>query len=139
MKIGKWSIIVEDKRIVKQYGNGATLGHVVEEDSFWENNLSPNIRAIQYSGDNLDNNQVEYNDKSNNSVFVGNIKVFSDQWDKQHLLYLQNNWDLDINYINLGKINPDKPNEDQFRQETIEEKIIRLGNRPSSYISEDIY
>jgi hypothetical protein len=138
MKIGKWSIIVEDKRIVKQYGEGATFGYVVEDDSFWKNNLASNVRAIQYTGDNLDSDQVEYNDKTNHSIFNGDIKIFSDKWDEQHLLKLQNDWDNNIEYINLGKTNPEKPNEDQFRQETIEEKIIRIGNRPTSFKSEDI-
>jgi hypothetical protein len=138
MKIGKWSIIVEDKRIVKQYGEGATFGYVVEDDSFWKNNLASNVRAIQYTGDNLDSDQVEYNDGTNHSIFNGDIKIFSDKWDEQHLLKLQNDWDNNIEYINLGKTNPEKPNEDQFRQETIEEKIIRIGNRPTSFKSEDI-
>jgi len=138
MKIGKWSIIVEDKRIVKQYGEGATFGYVVEDDSFWKNNLASNVRAIQYTGDNLDSDQVEYNDGTNHSIFNGDIKMFSDKWDEQHLLKLQNDWDNNIEYINLGKTNPEKPNEDQFRQETIEEKIIRIGNRPTSFKSEDI-
>ena len=76
MKIGKWSIIVEDKIIVKQYGEGATIGYVIEDDSFWKNNLSPNVRAIQYSGDNLDNDQVEYNDKTNHSILMEILKFF---------------------------------------------------------------
>jgi hypothetical protein len=139
MKKGKWSIIVDDKRIVKQYGNGATLGHVVEDNSFWTNLINSRIRAIQYSGDNLDLDQVEFNNGNKNTYFTGDIKIFADAWDKEHLKYLQEIWDSNNIQINLGKTNLDKPNEDQFREETIEEKIIRIGNRPTSYTSEDIY
>jgi len=122
MKIGKWSIIIPDKRIVKQYGDGATWGYVVEDDSFWNDNLESNIRAIQYSGDNLDTDQVEHNDGTNNTVFNGDIKKFSDKWDEQHLIRLQAEWDID-----------------NIKDETPEEKITRLGVRPTSYQSQDIY
>ena len=122
MKIGKWSIIVPDKRIVKQYGDGATWGYVVEDNFFWNNNLESNIRAIQYSGDNLDTDQVEHNDGTGNTFFNGDIKKFSDKWDEQHLIRLQAEWDID-----------------NIKDETPEEKITRLGVRPTSYQSQDIY
>ena len=50
MKKGKWSIIVDDKRIIKQYDEGsvAGIGYIIESENFWLNNLNSNIRAIQY-------------------------------------------------------------------------------------------
>ena len=50
MKIGKWTIVVPDKRIIKQYGDGKTIGYIVEDNNFWINNLNSNINAIQYTG-----------------------------------------------------------------------------------------
>jgi hypothetical protein len=130
MKIGKWSIIVQDKRIVKQYGEEATLGFIVENNSFWQNNVSSNIKAIQYTGDNLDKEQVEYNDGSPHSHFTGDIKKFADEWDKAYLLKLQNDWDNDTLY---------SPDISKSKAETEEEKITRIGSRPTSYVSTDIY
>jgi hypothetical protein len=138
MKIGKWSIIVPDKRIVKQYGDGQTWGYLIEDDGFWKNNLNSNIRAVQYTGDNSDLDQVEFNDGTPHTYFTGNIQNFADKWDEQHLLRLQQDWDFNNEYINLGKTDPNKPDQDQYRPETQEEKITRLGPKPTSYSSIDI-
>ena len=145
MKIGKWSIIVPDKRIIKQYGEETTLGFIVENNSFWQNNVSSNIKAIQYTGDNLDKEQVEYNDGSPHSHFTGDIKKFADEWDKAYLLKLQNDWDMANLMIVISSNDPgfilelQSQNITQHRVETVEEKIARIGNRPTSYASIDIY
>lgn len=74
MKIGKWTIVVPDKLIIKQYGDYATRGYVVDDNNFWNNNLSQNIRAIQYTGNNLDKEQVEHNDGSPHTFFLEILK-----------------------------------------------------------------
>lgn len=148
MKRGKWTIVVPDKRIIKQYDEGLVsgIGHVIESDIFWSNNLAPNIRAIQYTGLINDTDSVEYNDGTHNSSFSGDIKIFADEWDKKHLQYLQSIWDND----NIFK-NPPDPNEPiEVRREKINagiywtpetevEKINRLGPRPQNYTSSNIY
>jgi hypothetical protein len=145
MKIGKWSIIVPDKIIAKQYseGEGVSLWFYIRDESFWRDNLALNIKAIQYTGDNSDTQQVEYNDGSLHSHFTGDIKKFADEWDKAYLLKLQNDWDRANLTILLNSNDPgfnsQSPDIKQYRDETEEEKIARIGNRPTSYASTDIY
>jgi hypothetical protein len=122
MKIGKWTIVVTDKLIIKQYGDGQSIGYTVDDNNFWNNNLNSNIHAIQYTGNNSDFEQVEYNDETKHSNFTGDIKIFADAWDKEHLKYLQLVWD-----------------NNNLVQETIEQKSNRLGSRPTNYTSENIY
>jgi hypothetical protein len=129
MKIGKWTIIAVDKRIIKQYENA--IGYEILDNNFWLNNLNQNIKAIQYTNDSNDFDQVEYKDNTPNSIFSGDIKIFSDKWDEVHLLNLQNSWDSSNIEITLE--------DNTKRAETIEEKINRLGPRPTTYKSEDIY
>lgn len=129
MKTGKWTIVVDDKRIIKQYEG--RIGYEILDDNFWLNNLDKNIRAIQYTGDNNDLDQVEYRDKTPNSVFTGDIKIFADKWDEAHLLNMQNLWDNNNIQITLA--------DNSKRPETSEEKINRIGQRPSTYKSENIY
>jgi hypothetical protein len=145
MKKGKWSIIVDDKRIVKQYDEGsiAGIGYVIESENFWLNNLNSNIRAIQYSGISDDTDQVEYRDGTHNSSFTGNIKIFSDEWDKKHLEQLQLIWDNNNIYETISNPNstPENPKPDitVTKKETTEQKTSRVGPRPISYVSQDIY
>lgn len=131
MKIGKWTIVVPDKLIIKQYGDSAQVGYIIEDNNFWTNNLSSNIRAIQYTGDNLDKEQVEHNDGSPHTFFSGDIKAFADEWDKKHLVFLQESWDFNNLKIQLEN--------NLTRPETVDEKINRLGPRPTSFNSVDIY
>lgn len=131
MKIGKWTIVVPDKLIIKQYGDYATRGYVVDDNNFWNNNLSQNIRAIQYTGNNLDKEQVEHNDGSPHTFFSGNIKIFADEWDKKHLIFLQDSWDNNNIQVQIEN--------NSTRPETLDEKINRLGPRPTIYNSVDIY
>jgi hypothetical protein len=128
MKLGKWTIVVPDKRIIKQYDNNQSIGYEIEDNNFWINNLNSNIRAIQYTGDNSDLEQVEHNDGTPHSNFTGDIKIFADAWDKEHLKYLQLLWDNNRLSDNGNLV-----------QETIEQKTARLGIRPSNYTSENIY
>jgi hypothetical protein len=148
MKKGKWSIIVVDKIIVKQYDEGlsAGIGYIIESENFWSSNLNSNVKAIQYTGIPDDIDQVEYRDGTHNSVFTGNIKIFSDEWDKKHLEHLQSIWDN--NNILKNPTNPKDSQQVQLQKillgecnipETQEEKLNRLGPRPQTYNSSDIY
>jgi len=142
MKKGKWTIIVDDKRIVKQYGDGIGRGYQVLDENFWSS-LNPNIFAIQYTGDVNDFDQVEYRDETKHSNFLGDIKIFADKWDQKHLIELQFIWDNNILYEKIPNPNstPEDPKQDitVIKEETIEEKTTRIGPRPSVYVSEDIY
>jgi hypothetical protein len=121
MKMGKWTIVRADKLIIKQYGDGKSTGYFIDDQNFWNTNLDSTINAIQYTGNNSDFDQVEFNNGNKNTYFSGNIKIFADAWDKEHLKSLQLIWD-----------------NNNLENETIEEKIVRLGQRPINYISEDI-
>jgi hypothetical protein len=142
MKIGKWTIVVDDKRIIKQYGDGIGIGYEILDNNFWSN-LNSNIFAIQYTGDVNDSDQVEYRDETKHSIFSGDIKIFSDKWDEQYLLNLQNIWDNNYIYEEIphpkSTLENPRPNILVIKQETIEQKTTRLGPRPSIYISENIY
>lgn len=122
MKIGKWTIIRPDKRIIKQYGDGQTIGYTVEDENFWSSNLDPSVHAIQYTGNNSDLDQVEFNNGNKHTFFSGDIKIFADAWDNEHLKNLQKNWDRN-----------------SLENETAEQKIVRVGPRPTTYTSENIY
>jgi hypothetical protein len=143
MKMGKWTIIRKDKRIIKQYGDGKSIGYIVEDENFWNNNLAINIHAVQYTGSDLDTDQVEFNDGSENSKFLGNIKIFADEWDKVHTKYLQGIWDNKNLYKKIPNPNITQENPEPMliiiQEETVEQKTLRLGPRPVDYISIDIY
>ncbi len=143
MKIGKWTIVVPDKRIIKQYGEENSRGYVVEDNNFWSSNLSSNIHAIQYTGNNNDTNQVEYNDGTLHTSFTGDIKIFADAWDKEHLKHLQNLWDNNSIYESVVNNNITPENPFPFIrvkiEETIEQKTARIGPRPQEFNSKDIF
>jgi hypothetical protein len=141
MKKGKWTIVKADKKIIKQYGE--LLGYIVNDDNFWNTNLNSNIHAIQYTGDNSDFNQVEFNDGTKNTYFSGDIKIFADVWDKEYLKDLQLIWDNNNIYETIPNPNstPENPKPDitVAKEETTEQKTSRIGPRPISYVSQDIY
>lgn len=143
MKLGKWTIVVPDKIIIKQYGAEKSKGYVIEDNNFWNNNLSSNVHAIQYTGNNNDFEQVEHNDGTSHASFTGDIKIFADAWDKEHLKQLQNLWDNDFIYDTVVNDNITPENPYNFKrvkiEETVEQKTSRIGIRPSNYTSEDIY
>ena len=120
---GNWTIVFEDKMIIKNYAEGATegIGYKIDNDAFWNDSKFSNIWAIQY-GTSVSTDEVEYRDETPHSSFVdaniGDISQFSSKWDSAHLAKLQSDWDND--YI---------------EGETEAEKIARLGSRPTSYTS----
>ncbi len=118
-----WTIIFEDKCIIKNHDEGASEGirYVINDDSFWSDSKFSNIWAIQHGSSNS-SDEVEYRDTTPHSSFadanIGDINQFSSKWDSAHLAQLQSNWD-----------------NDNVDDETNAEKITRLGARPTSYSS----
>tara|TARA_R110000868_G_scaffold146691_1_gene367627 strand:- start:1118 stop:1525 length:408 start_codon:yes stop_codon:yes gene_type:complete len=129
-----WTIIFEDKVIIKNYAEGASegIGYIINDDSFWSNSKFSNIWAIQY-GNLITSDEVEYKNETPHSSFVdaniGDINQFSSKWDSAHLAQLQVNWDND----NSG--NTYDENKNLISEETETQKITRLGARPTSYSS----
>jgi len=120
---GNWTIVFEDKMIIKNFAEGASegVGYNIDDDSFWGQSKFSNIWAIQY-GTSITSDEVEYKDTTPHSSFadanIGDISQFSNKWDTAHLTQLQSNWD-----------------NDSVEGETESEKINRLGARPTSYSS----
>ena len=134
-KHGAWSVIFEDKKICKmsgEFGIKDGMNYEFEEaehDAFWNQAKFSNLHAIQYTNDNTDNDQVEYNDGSQNGIYdesvLGSFNQFIDMFDARHLLGLQGDWDNNNLYDDDGNI----------IAETTEQKVARLGPRPTSYSS----
>tara|TARA_S200002703_G_C3728914_1_gene224041 strand:- start:477 stop:851 length:375 start_codon:yes stop_codon:yes gene_type:complete len=120
---GNWTVVFEDKAVIKNYAEGASegIGYKIEDDAFWNDSKFSNIWAIQY-GNSVTSDEVEYRDETPHSEYdssvLGDISQFSSKWDSAHLSQLQNDWD-----------------NDNVDGETSEEKISRLGARPTSYSS----
>jgi len=115
--LGQWTVIFEDRAIIKQ----GVASYGIEDDAFWSQQKYSNIWAIHF-GNAVSSDEVEYRDETPNSSYVdanlGNFQVFIDKWDSQHLVTLQQNWD-----------------DNNVEGETSEQKITRLGARPTTYSS----
>ena len=122
-----WTIIFEDKMIIKQSGDAAGTAYTISDNSFWSDSKFSNIWAIQH-GTSITSDEVEHRDSTPHSSFadanIGDISQFSSRWDSAHLTQLQSNWD-----------NNNEVDEDNNSTETEAEKISRLGARPTSYTS----
>ena len=124
-----WTIVFEDKKVIKNHAEGASegIGYVINNDSFWSDPKFSNIWAMQQGTLNT-SDEVEYRDETPHSSFadanIGDINQFSSKWDSAHLAKLQSNWDSN-----------NAVDEDGNSTETEAEKIIRLGARPTSYSS----
>ena len=125
-----WTVVFEDKIIIKQFGDAAGSAYKIDNDTFWTDTKWTNIWAIQYKDDNHDyNDSVEYRDETPNATWtnanLGNFRTqFVDKWDAVHLAQLQFDWDND-NLLDA----------DGNSDETEAEKITRLGARPTTYSS----
>jgi hypothetical protein len=130
-----WTIVFEDKLIIKNYAEGASegIGYVINDDSFWNDSKFSNIWAIQH-GNSITSDEVEYRDTTPHSSFadanIGDISQFSSKWDSEHLAKLQSDWDNDNNHTYDDSEPPVI-----IQEETNAEKITRLGARPTSYSS----
>ena len=121
---GTWTVIFEDKLIIKQSeltANNQPVGHTIDDNDFWGLSKWSNIWAIQYGTSNP-SDTVEYRDETPHSTWedanLGDFSDFTTRWDSAHLTQLQSNWD-----------------NDNVEGETADDKIARLGARPTSYSS----
>ena len=116
-----WTVIFEDKKVIKQSGDAAGTEYEISDDSFWSDPKFSNIWAIQH-GTSVTSDEVEYRDQTPHSSFedanIGDLNQFTDKWDAEHLKKLQFDWD-----------------NNNVEDETEAEKIARLGARPTSYSS----
>jgi hypothetical protein len=123
-----WTVVFDDKLIIKQKGDAAGTGYVITDDAFWSQNKFSNIWAIQH-GASVVTDEVEYRDNTPHSTYsdanLGDFNDFINKWDSSHLATLQSNWDN--NNLIDEEHNP--------IVETESEKITRLGARPTAYSS----
>jgi hypothetical protein len=116
-----WTVVFDDKLIIKQKGDAAGTGYVISDDAFWSQSKFANIWAIQH-GASIATDEVEHRDATPHSTYadanLGDFNDFITRWDAIHLNVLQTNWDFD-----------------NIAGETPEQKITRLGARPTSYSS----
>ena len=119
----QWTVVFEDKLIVKNFAEGASqgVGYIISDNDFWGLAKWSNIWAIQYGTPNP-SDTVEYRDGTPHSTWedanLGDFSDFTSRWDAAHLVQLQSDWD-----------------NDNVESETEEDKIARLGARPTSYSS----
>ena len=122
-----WTVVFEDKMIIKQSGDAGGTSYVIADDDFWGLAKWNNIWAIQY-GTFEPSDTVEHRDHTPHCTWedanLGDFQEFINRWDSAHLAQLQSDWDND----NLF-------NEDGSSAETEADKIARLGARPTSYSS----
>ena len=122
----KWTVVMDDKMIIKNYDEGASpndgVSYIIDDNNFWGQAKFSNIWAIQY-GTAVATDTVEYRDETPHSTWedanLGDIQDFITRWDTAHLAQLQADWDS-----NEGP-----------EGETEADKIARLGARPTSYTS----
>jgi len=93
-----WTVVFEDKCVIKNTGAEKGTGYVINDDAFWATTDFQNIWAIQ-SGTSNSSDEVEYKDETTHSSYIdanlGDISQFSDKWDSVHLTELQSDWDND--------------------------------------------
>ena len=122
----KWTVVMDDKMIIKNYDEGADpnngVSYIIDDNNFWGQAKFSNIWAIQY-GTSVASDTVEYRDETPHSTWedanLGDIQDFVTRWDTAHLAQLQADWDAD----------------EGPEGETEADKIARLGARPTSYTS----
>jgi hypothetical protein len=123
----QWTVVMEDKMIIKQSGDAANTAYKINDDTFWSQGKFSNIWAIQYGTSNPQDT-VEYRDETAHSNWedanLGDFSEFINRWDSTHLAKLQSDWDGN-NLVN----------EDGSSNESPADKVARLGARPTSYSS----
>ena len=117
----QWTVVFEDKKIIKQSGDAAGTAYDIVDNDFWGLAKWNNIWAIQYGTSNP-SDTVEYRDETPHSTWdaanLGDFSDFTTRWDSVHLTKLQSSWD-----------------DNNFAGESESDKIARLGARPTSYSS----
>ena len=100
----KWTIVFDDKIVLKNYDEGAELGgaigYKIENDDFWNQSKFSNIWAIQYGTSNS-SDEVEHRDTTPHCSYeqanLGDFKSqFIDKWDSVHLITIQSDWDNNV-------------------------------------------
>ena len=93
-----WTVVFDDKLIIKQKGDGAGIGYKIIDDAFWSQSKFSNIWAIQH-GVSVSTDEVEYRDNTPHSAYasanLGDFNEFINKWDAAHLSQLQSAWDSD--------------------------------------------
>ena len=116
-----WTVVFDDKMIIKQSGDAGGTSYVIEDNDFWGLAKWNNIWAIQY-GTFEPSDTVEHRDGTPHCTWedanLGDFQDFIDRWDAAHLTRLQSDWD-----------------NDNVDGESEADKIARLGSRPTSYSS----
>jgi len=127
---GNWAVVIDDKKITKNYDEGATEGiaFIINDDAFWSQSKFSNIWAIQHGASNI-SDEVEYRDETPHTSYadanLGDISQFSNKWDTMYLAKIQSDWDNNLLFDDNNEV----------VSETEAEKISRLGARPTSYTS----
>ena len=116
-----WTVVFEDKKIIKQSGDAAGTPYKIDDNDFWGLAKWNNIWAIQY-GTFEPSDTVEHRDGTPHCTWedanLGDFQDFIDRWDAAHLARLQSDWD-----------------NNNVEDESESDKIARLGARPTSYSS----
>ena len=93
-----WTVVFDDKLVIKQSGDAAGTGYTIADDDFWGLSKWSNIWAIQYGTSNP-SDTVEYRDETPHSTWeaanLGDFQDFISRWDSAHLAKLQSDWDAD--------------------------------------------
>lgn len=136
-KHGLWTVIIPSKKITKKtedFSIDNPCPEVIDDNAFWSQSKFNGINVIQFTDDNIDNDQVEYTDDRPNGSYdeavLGNFRTeFINRFDAAHLISIQKAWDDNQRPEMTDENNQPLP------AETEEEKIARLGPRPTSYTS----
>ena len=121
-----WTVVFEDKIVINRNvnTNNEHTGYMIEDDSFWNQAHFSNLWAIQF-GTTPSTDEVEHKDgtahTSYDSTIHGNFNEFITRWDAVHLAELQGSWD-----------------NNNVEGETAEQKINRIGARPTSFTSPSV-
>jgi len=117
----QWTVVMQDKLIIKQSGDAANTAYKIDDDTFWSQPKFSNIWAIQYGTSNP-KDTVEYKDETIHSNWedsnLGDFSDFTSRWDSTHLAKLQSDWD-----------------NNNVEDESPADKVARLGARLTSYSS----
>ena len=93
-----WTVVFDDKLVIKQSGDAAGTGYTIADNDFWGLSKWSNIWAIQYQTSNP-SDAVEYRDETPHSTWeaanLGDFQDFISRWDSAHLAKLQSDWDDD--------------------------------------------